>query len=68
MPLVEPSTRVAVRVSPSTSESLLSTFPVRAVSSSVLNESSTVTGVSLTALIVMDTVATELVVVPSSAV
>ena len=63
-----PSTRVAVRVSPSVSESLVRTLPVRTVSSLVLTESSTVTGASLTGLTVIDTVATELVAVPSVAV
>ncbi|CAM3576325.1 hypothetical protein MYFR107205_17275 [Mycolicibacterium frederiksbergense] len=68
MPFAGPVTSVAVNGSPSTSESLVRTFPVSWVSSSVLNESSTVTGVSLTALTVIDTVAMELVAVPSLAV
>ena len=68
VPLVVPSTRVAVRVSPSTSESFDNTLPVRTVSSSVEKLSATVTGVSLTGLTVIDTVATELVAVPSVAV
>ena len=66
--MVGPSTRVAVNVSPSTSVSLVSTLPVRAVSSLVLTVSSTVTGESLTGLTVIETVATELVAVPSVAV
>ncbi|CAM3547616.1 hypothetical protein MYFR107205_15710 [Mycolicibacterium frederiksbergense] len=68
VPLVGPVTSVAVNVSPSASESLVSTFPVRAVSSSVAKESSTATGRSLTASTVIDTVATGLVAVPSVAV
>ena len=68
VPLAGPSTRVAVSVSPSTSESLVNTFPVRAVSSSVETASPTATGASLTGLTVIDTVATELVAVPSVAV
>ena len=68
VPLAGPSTRVAVSVSPSESESFESTLPVRAVSSSVVKLSATVTGVSLTGLTVIDTVATELVEVPSLAV
>ena len=63
-----PSTRLAVSVLPSTSESFERTLPVRTVSSSVLAASPTATGVSLTALTVIDTVATELVAVPSLAV
>ncbi|CAM3963214.1 hypothetical protein MYFR107205_30980 [Mycolicibacterium frederiksbergense] len=68
MPLAGPSTRAAVNVSPSTSESLLSTLPVSWVSSSVLTASPTATGASLTSLTVIDTVAMELVAVPSLAV
>ena len=68
VPLVGPSTRVAVRVSPSTSESLVNTFPDSGVSSSVEKLLSVVAGVSLTGLTVIDTVATELVEVPSPAV
>ncbi|CAM3576649.1 hypothetical protein MYFR107205_17280 [Mycolicibacterium frederiksbergense] len=68
MPFAGPVTSVAVNGSPSTSESLVRTLPVRAVSSSVVKLSSTVTGVSLTALTVMDTVAMELVAVLSLAV
>ena len=68
VPLVGPSTRVAVKVSASLSVSLVRTLPVRTVSSLVLSVSSTVTGVSLTGLTVIDTVATELVAVPSPAV
>ncbi|CAM3547599.1 hypothetical protein MYFR107205_15705 [Mycolicibacterium frederiksbergense] len=68
VPLVGPSTRVAVSVSPSVSESLVRTLPVSWVSSSVLTVSPTATGVSLTGLTVIDTVATGLVVVPSPAV
>ncbi|CAM3965080.1 hypothetical protein MYFR107205_30985 [Mycolicibacterium frederiksbergense] len=68
MPLAGPSTRAVVNVSPSTSESLVRAFPVSWVSSSVLNESSTVTGVSFTGLMVIETMAMELVAVPSVAV
>ncbi|CAM3547688.1 hypothetical protein MYFR107205_15720 [Mycolicibacterium frederiksbergense] len=68
MPLVGPSTRVAVKESPSASVSLPNTLPVRTLSSSVAKESSTATGMSLTGLTVIDTVAIELVSVPSPAV
>ncbi|CAM3965706.1 hypothetical protein MYFR107205_30990 [Mycolicibacterium frederiksbergense] len=50
------------------SESLVSTLPVSWVSSSVLTVSPTATGASLTSLTVIDTVAMELVAVPSVAV
>ena len=63
-----PSTKVAVSVSDSVSVSFDSTVPVRMLSSSVLKESSTATGASLTGLTVMDTVAVSLVAVPSVAV
>ncbi|CAM3547642.1 hypothetical protein MYFR107205_15715 [Mycolicibacterium frederiksbergense] len=62
-----PVTSVAVNVSPSTSESLVRTFPVSWVSSSVLTASPTVTGASLTGLTVIETVATGLVAAPSVA-
>ncbi|CAM3547573.1 hypothetical protein MYFR107205_15700 [Mycolicibacterium frederiksbergense] len=68
MPLAGPATRVAVNVLPSTSESLVRTFPVRTVSSSVVKLSATVTGASLTGLMVIDTVAVSLVAEPSVAV
>ncbi|CAM3547504.1 hypothetical protein MYFR107205_15695 [Mycolicibacterium frederiksbergense] len=68
LPLAGPLTSVAVNVLPSASASFDNTSPVRTVSSSVLNVSLTATGVSLTALTVIDTVATELVAVPSLAV
>ena len=68
VPLAGPSTRVAVKESPSASVSLPNTLPVRTLSSSVAKESSTATGMSLTASTVMDTVAIELVAAPSPAV
>ena len=67
VPFPGPSVSDAVSESPSTSLSLASRFPVSELSSLMLKMSSPATGASLTGLMVMDTVATELVAVPSSA-
>ena len=65
VPLVGPSTSVAVRVLPSASVSLVSTLPLTWVSSLVVNESSTATGASLTAVTAIVTRAVLLVADPS---
>ena len=65
MPWVGPSTRVAVRVLPSASVSLVNTLPVRVLSSPMEYESLFAMGASLIGSTVIDTAATELVLVPS---